>query len=225
MTAIRPGARAARRAPQALALFRVHPARRLPRLHRVQPHAAADLLRHVRARVPASCSNASRSGTCRSSATSRSRDRDGARFAELLTPRDLSKCQVGEGRYVLLTDDAGGIVNDPVLLRLDENRFWLAVRRQRRAAVGEGRRAAHAGCASSCASSTSRRCSCRDRNRGRSRTTLFGERIAGARVLPFLRDQARRHSADRDPHRLDRRARLRALPARSRRAAKTCGIA
>jgi glycine cleavage system aminomethyltransferase T len=51
---------------------------------------------------------------------------DGARFAELLTPRDLSKCRVGEGRYVLLVDDAGGVVNDPVLLRLEENRFWLA---------------------------------------------------------------------------------------------------
>ena len=52
--------------------------------------------------------------------------RDGLKFAELLTPRDLSKCRVGEGRYVLLTDDAGGIVNDPVLLRLEQNRFWLA---------------------------------------------------------------------------------------------------
>ena len=52
--------------------------------------------------------------------------RDGAKFAELLTPRDLSKCRVGEGRYVLITDEAGGIVNDPVLLRLEENRFWLA---------------------------------------------------------------------------------------------------
>jgi aminomethyltransferase len=51
---------------------------------------------------------------------------DGMRFAELLTPRDLSKCPVGRGRYVLLTDEAGGIVNDPVLLRLEENRFWLA---------------------------------------------------------------------------------------------------
>ena len=51
---------------------------------------------------------------------------DGARFAELLTPRDLSKCRVGEGRYVLLVDDSGGIVNDPVLLRLAEDRFWLA---------------------------------------------------------------------------------------------------
>lgn len=51
---------------------------------------------------------------------------DGMRFAELLTPRDLSKCPVGRGRYVLLTDEAGGIVNDPVLLRLEEDRFWLA---------------------------------------------------------------------------------------------------
>src|ERR671925_842011 len=51
---------------------------------------------------------------------------DGARFAELLTPRDLSRCRVGEGRYVILTDESGGIVNDPVLLRLAENRFWLA---------------------------------------------------------------------------------------------------
>jgi len=52
--------------------------------------------------------------------------RDGLRFAELLTPRELSRCPVGEGRYVLITDESGGIVNDPVLLRLEENRFWLA---------------------------------------------------------------------------------------------------
>jgi aminomethyltransferase len=51
---------------------------------------------------------------------------DAMRFAQLLTPRDLSGCPVGHGRYVLLTDEAGGIVNDPVLLRLEENRFWLA---------------------------------------------------------------------------------------------------
>ncbi|MGQ0547271.1 MAG: glycine cleavage T C-terminal barrel domain-containing protein [Betaproteobacteria bacterium] len=51
---------------------------------------------------------------------------DAARFAELLTPRDLSSCPVGRGRYVLLTDESGGIVNDPVLLRLEESRFWLA---------------------------------------------------------------------------------------------------
>jgi glycine cleavage system aminomethyltransferase T len=51
---------------------------------------------------------------------------DGYRFMSLLTPRDMSKCPVGYGKYVLLTAEDGGIVNDPVLLRLDENRFWLA---------------------------------------------------------------------------------------------------
>jgi aminomethyltransferase len=51
---------------------------------------------------------------------------DAFRFMSLLTPRDMSKCKVGYGKYVLLTDEDGGIVNDPVLLRLEENRFWLA---------------------------------------------------------------------------------------------------
>jgi len=51
---------------------------------------------------------------------------DAFRFTSLLTPRDLSKCQVGQGKYVLITNDEGGIVNDPVLLRLGEQHFWLA---------------------------------------------------------------------------------------------------
>jgi aminomethyltransferase len=47
-------------------------------------------------------------------------------FMSLLTPRDVTKCAVGSGKYVLLTDEGGGIINDPVMLRLEENRFWLA---------------------------------------------------------------------------------------------------
>jgi aminomethyltransferase len=47
-------------------------------------------------------------------------------FMELLTPRDLSKCQVGQCRYVLITSQDGGILNDPVMLRLGEDRFWLS---------------------------------------------------------------------------------------------------
>ena len=52
---------------------------------------------------------------------------DAFEFANLLTPRDLSKCAVGQGRYVLIGAEDGGIVNDPVLLRLGENHFWLAL--------------------------------------------------------------------------------------------------
>jgi aminomethyltransferase len=51
---------------------------------------------------------------------------DAFRFTSLLTPRDLSRCQVGQAKYVLITTEDGGIVNDPVLLRLGEQHFWLA---------------------------------------------------------------------------------------------------
>lgn len=52
---------------------------------------------------------------------------DAAKFAQLLTPRDLSKCAVGQCKYVLITNDDGGILNDPILLRLEENRFWISL--------------------------------------------------------------------------------------------------
>jgi glycine cleavage system aminomethyltransferase T len=52
---------------------------------------------------------------------------DGFRFAQLLTPRDLSKCAVGQAKYVLVCDGDGGIVNDPVLTRMDETTFWFAL--------------------------------------------------------------------------------------------------
>jgi aminomethyltransferase len=52
---------------------------------------------------------------------------DGFRFAQLLTPRDLSKCAVGQAKYVLICDRDGGIINDPVLTRMDEQTFWFAL--------------------------------------------------------------------------------------------------
>lgn len=55
------------------------------------------------------------------------RGKDGYKFAELITPRDLTKCAVGQGKYVVITDETGGIINDPVLLRLEKNRFWLSL--------------------------------------------------------------------------------------------------
>jgi aminomethyltransferase len=51
---------------------------------------------------------------------------DAFAFTNMLTPRDLSKCKVGQCKYVVITTEDGGIVNDPVLLRLGENHFWLA---------------------------------------------------------------------------------------------------
>ncbi|SDS61248.1 glycine cleavage T C-terminal barrel domain-containing protein [Microlunatus soli] len=48
-------------------------------------------------------------------------------FTNLLVTRDLRKCRVRQCKYVFLCDQHGNILNDPVLLRLGENHFWLSL--------------------------------------------------------------------------------------------------
>ncbi len=52
---------------------------------------------------------------------------DAAEFTQLLCPRDLSTCAVGQCKYVILVDQDGGVINDPILLKLAEDRFWLSI--------------------------------------------------------------------------------------------------
>ena len=52
---------------------------------------------------------------------------DAAEFVQLLTSRDLSKLSIGQCKYVLITNNEGGLLNDPVLLRIAENHFWLSL--------------------------------------------------------------------------------------------------
>ena len=52
---------------------------------------------------------------------------DAYKFIQLLPPRDLSKLSIGQCKYVLIVNNDGGILNDPVLLRLAENHFWLSL--------------------------------------------------------------------------------------------------
>jgi glycine cleavage system aminomethyltransferase T len=52
---------------------------------------------------------------------------DAFTLANMLVPRDLNKCAVGQCKYVFITSPEGGIINDPILLRLEENRFWLSL--------------------------------------------------------------------------------------------------
>ena len=53
--------------------------------------------------------------------------KDAEKFVEYITPRDISECKVGQCMYVLLTEKDGGIVNDPVLLKLSQNHYWLSI--------------------------------------------------------------------------------------------------
>lgn len=52
---------------------------------------------------------------------------DAARFTQLLTCRDLSTCAIGQCKYAPIIAPSGGIVNDPILLRLGEDHFWLSL--------------------------------------------------------------------------------------------------
>jgi glycine cleavage system aminomethyltransferase T len=52
---------------------------------------------------------------------------DAFRFTNFMVPRDMNKCEVRQAKYVFVTAPDGGIINDPVLLRLEDNRFWLSL--------------------------------------------------------------------------------------------------
>ena len=52
---------------------------------------------------------------------------DAARLAQWMTPRNLSSAKVGQCLYVPLVDDKGGMINDPVLLKLADDHFWFSI--------------------------------------------------------------------------------------------------
>tara|TARA_B100000700_G_C14921921_1_gene797460 strand:- start:7 stop:1149 length:1143 start_codon:yes stop_codon:yes gene_type:complete len=52
---------------------------------------------------------------------------DAYKFVQKLTPRDLTNMSVGQCKYILITNVEGGILNDPILLRLGENHFWISL--------------------------------------------------------------------------------------------------
>ncbi len=52
---------------------------------------------------------------------------DAAVLATMLTPRDLSKMKIGQCKYIPMVDHNGGLINDPVLLKLAEDHFWISI--------------------------------------------------------------------------------------------------
>lgn len=52
---------------------------------------------------------------------------DAARLVQRMTPRDICKARIGQCLYIPLVDETGGMINDPVLLKLAEDRFWLSI--------------------------------------------------------------------------------------------------
>ena len=53
--------------------------------------------------------------------------RDAAKLMQLMTPRNIQKTEVGQCLYLPLIDDEARMLNDPVVLKLAEDRFWLSI--------------------------------------------------------------------------------------------------
>ena len=53
--------------------------------------------------------------------------RDAAMLVQWMTPRDISRARAGDCLYVPITDEKGGLINDSILLKLADDRFWLSV--------------------------------------------------------------------------------------------------
>jgi aminomethyltransferase len=47
-------------------------------------------------------------------------------FIRYINPRNLSKCDIGDCKYIVLTDSNGCIINDACLIRLDDDKFWVS---------------------------------------------------------------------------------------------------
>jgi dimethylsulfoniopropionate demethylase len=52
---------------------------------------------------------------------------DAAELVQLMTCRDLSKSKDGRCYYCPIIDDQGGLINDPVVLKINQNKWWLSI--------------------------------------------------------------------------------------------------
>lgn len=50
-----------------------------------------------------------------------------AELVQMLTPRDLSAMTIGQCYYTPMVDETGGMLNDPVTVKLDEDRYWVSI--------------------------------------------------------------------------------------------------
>ena len=52
---------------------------------------------------------------------------DAARLVQLMTPRDLSKTDLLQGKYAPICDPNGNILNDPIIIKLADDRWWISL--------------------------------------------------------------------------------------------------
>src|ERR1700690_2732540 len=53
--------------------------------------------------------------------------RDAGRLVQILCPRNLARCEVGQGKYVPLCNHAGTLINDPIVLKFDDDSYHFSI--------------------------------------------------------------------------------------------------
>ena len=53
--------------------------------------------------------------------------KDSAKLVQLMTCRDLSKSKIGRCYYCPIIDENAGMINDPVILKLKDDRWWISI--------------------------------------------------------------------------------------------------
>ena len=52
---------------------------------------------------------------------------DAQKLAQMMSPRDVGKCKIGQGFYTPILNKDGGVINDPILLKLEDDLLWLSI--------------------------------------------------------------------------------------------------
>ena len=52
---------------------------------------------------------------------------DAEKLVQIMTPRYIGNMKIGQCLYIPLLDENAGMINDPVLLKLEDNHFWLSI--------------------------------------------------------------------------------------------------
>jgi len=53
--------------------------------------------------------------------------KDAARLTQLMTPRDLTQAQIGQCLYAPIIDQHAAMLNDPIILKLNTDHYWLSI--------------------------------------------------------------------------------------------------
>ena len=52
---------------------------------------------------------------------------DAAELARILSPRNISNCKIGQGKYIPICNHKGTLINDPIMLKLEEDLYWFSI--------------------------------------------------------------------------------------------------